>query len=408
MPDKKEKNMSDWGKANNSPLNIHKSVIKDLHLPKRVLLHDTTLRDGEQFPGVEFTVADKVAIGKALSNYGVHRIEIMPAVSKDDFEATKELISLGLPSEIVGFCRSVENDVDKAVEAGCKSIIMEIIACPAVLKGVGWSFNEATEKFIKMSHYAKSKGLRVGAFFVAITDAPIEFSEKFIKKILKDANIDSIGIPDTFSKCLPNAIYHFVRDLKKWTDLPVEIHSHNAYNMGVANAISGVMAGAEVVHTCVNSLGEGAGNAALDAVAINLKMMLGIDTGIKFEQTYELSQLVSKLARVPIQANWPLVGDRVFTTESGILVDIITKMVKAGSALPPEHDIATIVGRKRNIVVGKLSGSTSIKVKMKQLGLPEEERETINQILSKVKEQSTKKHDSLTDEEFKHLVSEIV
>ncbi len=399
--------MSDWGKANNSPLNLLDSVQKEFYLPKKVLLHDTTLRDGEQFPGVEFTKEEKVRIGKALSDYGVHRIEIMPAVSKEDFEATSELNSMGLSAEIIGFCRSVESDVDKAAEAGCKSIVMEIITCPSVLKGVGWSFDEATDKFIRMSHYAKKKGLRVAAFFVAVTDAPFEFSERFIKKILKEADIDSIGIPDTFSKCLPNAIYHFVRNLKKWTDKPIEIHSHNAFSMGVANAISGVMAGAEVVHTCVNSLGEGAGNASLDAVAVNLKMMLGIDTGVKFEKTLELSKLVADLARVPVQANWPLTGDRVFTTESGILVDIITKMVKAGSALPPEFDIAAIIGQKRKIVVGKLSGSTSIKVKMKQLGLPEVADEKIGLILSRVKQESIKKHDVLNNDEFKLIVFDV-
>src|SRR5512144_1399566 len=109
--------MENWREINNSPFNLMEEVWKDVHLPKKVYLHDTTLRDGEQFPGVEFTKEDKIQIGKALSDYGVHRIEIMPAVSVQDQEATAELVSMGLPAEIVGFCRSVKDDVQKAADA---------------------------------------------------------------------------------------------------------------------------------------------------------------------------------------------------------------------------------------------------------------------------------------------------
>ena len=284
---------------------------------------------------------------------------------------------------------------------------MEIPSAPNILKAMGWSFGDAADKMIKMANYAKSKGLRVTVFLVAITDAPLDSIEEFIKKILDGADVDSIAIPDTLSKCLPNAIYHLVRKIKEWTDKPVEIHSHNAFSMGVANAMAGVMAGAEVVHTCVNGLGEGTGNASLDAVAVNLKLMLGIDTGVNFKKTYELSKLVEKLTRVPLQANWPLSGERVFTTEAGIAVDIYAKMAKAGVSLPPEQDLAINIGRTRGIAIGKLSGGTSITIKMKQLGLPEVSKEEISQILDRVKQKSIEKHDTLTDDEFKQVVSAI-
>ena len=397
--------MGEWEKANNSPLNLMDGVTADLHLPSSVYFHDTTLRDGEQFPGVEFTKEDKLQIAKALDDYGVQRIEIMPAVSPEDLETAAELNAMGLSADIVGFCRSVQADVEKAVEAGCERIVMEIVAYPALLEGLGWSFEEATDKFITTCRFANEKGLKVTAFFVAVTDSPLDFTEKFIKKILAEAEIDSMGIPDTFSKLLPQAVYHFVRLLKSWTDKPVEVHTHNAFNMGVANAVAGVTAGAEGVHGCINSLGEGAGNASLEAVAFNLQMMLGMETGIRFEKTQELCTLVSELARVPLQANWPLTGERVFTTESGIVVDLVTKMNQAGAGLPPEHDIAGILGRQRGLVVGKMSGGTSIKVKMKQLGLPAVDDAEVGEILAEVKTKSIAKHDSLTDDEFVDIVT---
>ena len=400
--------MGEWEEINNSPFNLMEEVRREMHLPKRVYLHDTTLRDGEQFPGVEFTKEDKIKIGKALSDYGVHRIEIMPAVSVQDQEATAELISMGLPAEIVGFCRSVKGDVQKAVDAGCKAIVMEIMAFPRGLKALGWSFEDATGKMIEVSRFAKSKGLRVTVFFVLITQAPLDFAQKFIQKVLAEGEADAVAIPDTFGTCLPPAIYHFVRRVKQWTDKPIEIHPHNSYSLGAANALAGVMAGAEVVHVCVNGLGEGAGNAPLEAVALDLQMMLGIETGIRLEKTYELCKLIADLGRVPLQANWPLVGEKVFTTESGISVDIFNKMAKAGVHVPQAQDIATILGRKRQVVVGKMSGRTSIELKVTQLGLPMPGEEQIKEILERVKNRSIEIHDALSDEEFKRIVSQVV
>ncbi len=261
---------------------------------------------------------------------------------------------------------------------------------------------------IRMSHFAKEKGMRVTAFFVAVTDSPLDFSQKFIQKIIKEAAVDSLCLPDTFSHCLPQATFHLVRKLKDWTDKPIEVHSHNAFSMGLANALAGVMAGAVVVHTCVNGLGEGAGNAPLEAVALTLPLMLGIDAGVRLEKTYELCKLVERLSRVKLQANWPLVGDRVFTVESGIAVDIFAKLAAAGVSVPLEKDIATVIGRKRSLAIGKMSGRTSIRTKLKQLGLPLPEEDKIDSILEEVKKQSIQKHDVLTDEEFKKIVSEIV
>jgi methanogen homocitrate synthase len=343
-----------------------------------------------------------------LSEYGVHRIEIMPAVSVQDQETAAELNGMGLSAEIVGFCRCVKDDVQKAVDAGCKSVVTEIMCYPRGLQGLGWSFEEATGKMIDVSHFAKSKGLRVTVFFVLTTQAPLDFAERFIKKVLAEGAGDSVCIPDTHGACLPQAMYHFVRRLKGWTDKPIEVHTHNHFGMGAAGALAGVMAGAEVVHTCVNGLGEGAGNAPLEAVAMDLELMLGIETGIRLEKTYELCKLISGLARVPLQANWPLVGERVFSVESGIGVDAQTKMARAGVAIPLAQDVATILGRKREVVIGKMSGRTSIEVKLTQLGLPVPKEEQVKEILERVKDRSIELHDALSDDEFKRIVSKVV
>ena len=397
--------IDDWRRISNCPLNLMDEVKKDNRTPKKVYIHDSTLRDGEQFAGVVFNKDDKIKIGKALSECGVHRIELMPAVSDEDFEATSALNSMNLSSDIVAFCRSVKGDIQKAADSGCKAIELEITTFPRLLKAMGWSFEDATSKIIDASHFAKEKGLRVTAFFMLITQAPLDFSEKFVKKVISEGEIDAVAIPDTMGTCLPQAIYHFVRRVKKWTDKPVEIHAHNSFNMGAAAAIAGVMGGAEVVHASVNGLGEGGGNAPLEAVVTDLELMLGINSGIKLEKLYELSLLVQDLSGIPVQANWPIVGGRVFDTESGIAVDAYWKMAISGLNVPMDKDISKIIGRSRQVVLGKMSGTTSIEVKMMLLGLQKPEDEKVRQILEQVKKLSVELRRTLNDDEFKKIVS---
>lgn len=393
-------NKTDWRTINSSPWNFQAEVRNDIHAAKKIYIHDTTLRDGEQFPGVTFNKEDKIRIGRALSECGVHRIELMPAVSDEDFEAASALSSMGLSSEIVGFCRSVKGDVQKSADSGCKAIQLEITTFPPLLKASGWSFEDATGKMIETSHFAKEKGLRVSCFFMAATQTPPEFLEKFVKKVLAEGALDAVSFTDTLGTCLPQALYHLVRKVKSWTDKPVEIHAHNTYNLGAAGALAGVMAGAEVVHASVNGLGEGCGNAPLEAVAMDLELMLGIDSGIKLEKLYELSQLVQDLSGIPVQANYPLMGARVFDTEAGIAVDAYQKMIKAGVSIPTELDIATKLGRVRGIQVGKMSGTTSIELKMMALGIENPGAEKVREILTKVKKKSIELRRTLTDGEF--------
>jgi methanogen homocitrate synthase len=244
--------------------------------------------------------------------------------------------------------------------------------------------------------------------FVLVTQAPLDFSKKFIQKIISEAAIDALCIPDTHGTCMPQAIYHYVRVLKGWTDKPVEIHAHNHFGMGAACALAGVMAGAEVVHACVNGLGEGGGNAPLEAIAMDLQLALGIETGIRLEKTYELCKLVAEISRIPLQANWPLVGERVFDGESGVYVDIVTKLAKAGLTLPRDQDVAAILGRTRRIVLGKMSGRTSIRVKMEQLGLPTPDEQQVTELLERVKNRSVEIHDVISDEEFRGIASAVM
>ncbi len=157
---------ADWRTINSSPWNFVPEVKSDIHAAKKVYIYDTTLRDGEQFSGVTFNKEDKIKISKALSECGVHRIEIMPAVSDEDFEAASALNSMNLSAEIVGYCRSVEKDIQKAADAGCKAVQIGIPTAPRLLKALGWSYAGAISKIIAAIFFSKERGLRVSCFFI--------------------------------------------------------------------------------------------------------------------------------------------------------------------------------------------------------------------------------------------------
>jgi methanogen homocitrate synthase len=387
-----------------SPLNLMPEVRKEVNAAQRIIIHDSTLRDGEQTAGVVINKDEKVKIGKALDEYGVDRIEIMPAVSNEDVEAIQEMLALGIKAEVVGFCRALQKDIDKSLEAGCKAVQIELPAYPRLLDAMGMDLDAAVEFFIKASSYAKEKGLRVSGFFMMATQAPEEFSLKLVENISKRDALDAISIPDTLGMALPWSIYHFIKKIKQITDKQVEIHPHNPLGMATANALAGIMAGAEVVHTCMNGLGDAGGNAPLESVAVAMELMLGIQSNLKLEKTYEVSNLVKDLTGYTTPGNCPIVGDLAFSTESGIGIDMGIKLMGVQSKHPMFKDIPSMVGRKRTIVIGKGSGRKSIVLKSLMLGINQVDEEKQKKILQIIKNKSIELHRTLTDDEFKEIV----
>jgi methanogen homocitrate synthase len=382
----------------------------EMRLPPKVVIHDSTLRDGEQHPGVVFRKEEKVQIARALDEYGVHRIEVMPAVSQEDLEAVIEMNALGLRAEVVGFCRSDINDVSIAIKSGVSSVLIEIFASPYLLHAVGWTFEQAAEKMIKTSLYAKEHGLRVTLFIVDSTRTTFDILQKFLEIVITDGHPDSICLADSRGVLIPQAAYHLIRKVKEYFQLPIEIHAHNHFGFGTADALAAVCAGAEVVHTAVNGLGEGAGNTALEEIALDLQIMLGIDMGINYAKTYELCKLVERLSGISLQSTKPLVGDKVFTSESGIAVSRLLKMKKKRIPLVPysESILPEFLGRSREILIGKKSGRASIEYKLNELGMAIPSVEVQQEILETVKEYSLRNKMAVSDEAFRTITTRIL
>ena len=401
------KNKNKWlqeGKWWISPYNFSEEVVKGFDLPPKVQIHDATLRDGEQTPGVVFRKEDKVRIAKGLDEVGVERIEAgMPAVSSEDFEAIKEISKLGLKSKIFTFARALKSDIDIAVECGANGVVIEIpIGYPKLKYQFGWSWEDVLKKSIDVINYAKERKLYAVYFPYDTTRAREEDLDNLFSGIMKYSSPDSIGIVDTMGCALPEAIQYLVRKAKKLTGLPVEVHTHNDFGMGVATELAAVTAGAEVVHSCINGLGERTGNAALEELMMGLHVLLGMDTPYKFDKIIKLAKLAEEISGIKIPRNKPVTGEGNFTRESGIGVDLVIKTPLAMFATDPKF-----TGREGKIVLGKKSGKLSVKYYLEKLGIKNVSEEQTMEIVKKVKKLGINKRTLLNEEDFKNIVKEV-
>ncbi len=384
-----------------SPYNFVNEVCGEFDLPEKVEIHDATLRDGEQTPGVVFRKDDKVRIARMLDEVGVERIEAgMPAVSEEDFAAIKEITQLGLHAKIYTFARAMMVDIDKAVECGAHGVIIEVpIGYPKLKYQFKWTWEDVLRKSIDCVNYAKKRNLHTVYFPYDTTRAREEDLTNLLTGMMNDAPPDAIGVVDTMGCALPEAIKYLVRKVKKLTGLPVEIHTHNDFGMGVATELAAVTAGASVVHSCANGLGERTGNAALEELMVGLHILLGMKTNYRFDKIIALSELVSSLSGVNLANNKPVLGRGNYIRESGIGVDLVMTNPLAMFATTPRF-----TGREAEVVLGKKSGKASITYMLEKLGMDNTSDENIMQILKEVKEKSTEKKGLLSPEEFKEII----
>jgi len=387
-----------WG----SEFNFIEEVRGQFKLPKKIKFHDATLRDGEQMPGIVFRKDAKIKIAKILDSIGIDRIEAgMPAVSQEDFEAIREISKLGLKAMITVFSRAAVADIDKAVEAGAEGIILEVPSGYPRIKNQfpNWSYEDVKNKAIEGVRYAKSKGLYVIFFPYDTTRGEIGFLETLYKEVVEKAKPDSVAIIDTIGCALPQTIFYLVRKVKSWVKVPVEVHTHNDFGMGLATSIAGVEAGAEVVHGCLTGLGERTGNASLEQIIVALKVLLGMDVNIDFKKLQEACQKVSELSKVPIPINAPLIGDVAFAREIGLGTKLFHTAPTTLFPLNP-----AFLNQRPRVVLGKKSGKDSIKIKLEELKLNVDE-DQIATLLDQVKTFSIEKGSFLSDDEFVSIVN---
>jgi methanogen homocitrate synthase len=311
---------------------------------------------------------------------------------------------MNLKSRIYTFARAMQADMDAAVDCGAHGVIIEVpIGYPKLKYQFGWTWEDVFKKSKDAINYAKERGLHTVFFPYDTTRAREEDLDNLLDAIMNESPPDSIGVVDTMGCALPEAIKYLVRKVRKQTGLPVEVHTHNDFGMGVATELAGVEAGATVVHSCVNGLGERTGNAAMEELVVALEVLYGYKMGYNLKKLPALFDLVSKISNIPIAANKPIGGSRNFTRESGIGVDLVINEPLAMFGTHP-----ALTGRVGEIVLGKKSGKRSITFSLEQMGITEYSDEQVADMLTLVKAKGIEKKTTITEAEFKEIVGKVL
>ncbi|MGA3060372.1 MAG: pyruvate carboxyltransferase [Candidatus Bathyarchaeia archaeon] len=392
-----------------SYLNFLDEVRGNFKIPKKVMIQDITLRDGEQQAGIVFNKDDKIRIANLLDEVGVDRIEAgMPAVSSQDKEAVKTIAHSGLHAKIFAFARCMKRDVDLALECGVDGVAMEIPSSEQIIKyAYAWPLQKAIDLSIEATDYAAKHGLHVSFFTIDSTRASLDWWFKIIDNVAAKGHMDSMVLVDTFGVCNPEAIRYFTRKAREHLNKPIEAHFHNDFGLAVANSLAAVTEGAEVVHTTVNAIGERMGNADLSETVMALEALYGVKLDIEYNKLRELSLLVQKLSGIKMPPHKPIVGDNIFNVESGIVAAWWLNLKEAKKPLimyPYTWDLVGQEGVK--IILGKKSGKESIVNKLKELGM-DASKVDVDKLLMLVKDESLKKKSPVSDEDFKKLLSRL-
>jgi D-citramalate synthase len=349
--------------------------------PEKIRFFDTTLRDGEQTPGVSLTPENKLRIAKQLDELGVDVIEAgFASASEGEMEAVKLIVKENLKAEICSCSRGVKGDIDCAADSNADSVNLVIPTSDLHLQ---YKLKKTKEEILKITEervkYAKNRGLIVELSAEDGTRSDVDFLKRvFTVGIASGA--DRICLCDTVGVLTPERSYQLFSDLRKtFQSVSISAHCHNDFGMAVANSIEALRAGANSVHVTINGLGERAGNASLEEIAVSLKSLYSLEIPIKTQLLYSTSLLVSRLTGIYVQPNKAIVGENAFAHESGIHTHGVLVNPSTYEPIPPE-----LVGVTRRILAGKHAGTHGIKATLEEMGLHTNE-EQLKEILLRVK-----------------------
>src|SRR5687768_9112388 len=344
-------------------------------MSKKIEIFDTTLRDGEQVPGCQLATEEKVLVARELEALGVDVIEAgFPISSPGDFLSVIGISRAVKEPVVCGLTRAKQEDIDVVAEA------LRYAKRGRIHTGIGSSdvhikhkFKSSREQVLEQGvwavQYAKSKGLQVEFFAEDAGRADLAFLAQMVEAVIA-AGADVVNIPDTTGYCLPHLygkrIQYLFENVKNIHKATISVHCHNDLGLATANTISGLINGARQAEVTINGIGERAGNTSLEEIAMIVKTHKDLDlyTNIKSEKIYALSQMVSEMMRMPVQANKAIVGANAFAHSSGIHQDGFLKNSENYVIINPDQ-----VGVPcSSIVLTARSGRAALKHRLELLG----------------------------------------
>ena len=343
---------------------IYNRVNDDTH---GIRILDSTLREGEQHPGVSFTKKQRIQVAWLLDSFGVDQIEISPIVSQDHFEATKTIIKQGLKADILAHVRAMKSDVDVAISCGASWVATYMgisdIHLSAKLK---ISREEAKIRALDVADYINAHGLKAR---FTMEDAS-RTDPGFLVEMCKEMNrrgIRRISIPDTVGIMRPTGMYNLVKTVYENIDKSkssLDVHCHNDLGLALANALAGCDAGADQIHTTIDGFGERTGIPALAETAVALTLIYNSTNNLRLHMLKDLSKTVSEYTQIDIPESKPIVGDSAYKHKAGTHLAAILRNPSAYEILEPR-----IVGNRRKIVFGELAGKNGANYLLSLLGL---------------------------------------
>jgi homocitrate synthase NifV len=336
-----------------------------------VILEDTTLRDGEQAPGVAFDRETKVRVHDELVAAGVRWIEAgIPAMGGDELAALKQMLAADGPATLVAWNRGVRADVEASLDLGFTAIHIGLPSSDVLLQhSVGrdraWLLRNARE----VVAVAKDRDAFVSVSAEDVGRVDLGFLAEYAG-VVHEAGADRLRLSDTIGILTPERYAERVRIVREAAPIDVHCHTHNDFGLGIANTLAGLEAGARYFHVTVNGMGERAGIPDLAVTVMALKHLHGVDVGIDTSRLRRLSRLVADAAGQPMPPWQPIVGDNVFAHESGIHVKAMLEDASSFEPLAPEE-----VGGDRRYVLGKHSGRALVREILSEKGVEFDDRD---------------------------------
>ena len=343
--------------------NIYNRTISN----KEITILDSTLREGEQHPGVSFTIKQRIQIAWLLDSFGVNQIEISPVVSHDHFEATKTIIKQGLKADILAHVRALKSDVEVAIDCNATWVATYMgISDIHLSTKLKISREEAKIRALEVADFIKSHGLKSR---FTMEDAS-RTDPLFLVEMCKEMNsrgIERISIPDTVGIMRPQGMYNMVKMVYDSIDTKVsslDVHCHNDVGLALANALAGCEAGANQIHTTIDGFGERTGIPSLAETAVALSVIYGIPNEFRLHMLKDLSRTIVAYTHIETPESKPIVGESAYKHKAGTHLAAILQDPSAYEILEPR-----LVGNRRKIVFGELAGKNGAAYLLSLLGL---------------------------------------